>query len=111
MVALARALLRDSKIIVMDEPTSNVDTVTDGKVQSVIRSHLGGRTLVTIAHRLNTVIDADQVVVLEAGKVAEAGAPASLLSRPEGALTQLAKQLGSAVEAALRARASEPALP
>eukprot|EP00756_Hemistasia_phaeocysticola_P022008 Hpha_TRINITY_DN15806_c0_g2::TRINITY_DN15806_c0_g2_i1::g.188252::m.188252 len=111
LVALARALLRDAKVVVMDEPTSNVDTVTDSKVQSVIRSHLGGRTLVTIAHRLNTVIDAHQIVVLDSGKVAESGTPAALLSRPDGALAMLARQLGTAVESALRAKAEEVAKP
>eukprot|EP01062_Namystynia_karyoxenos_P040042 TRINITY_DN291_c0_g1_i1.p1 TRINITY_DN291_c0_g1~~TRINITY_DN291_c0_g1_i1.p1 ORF type:complete len:722 (+),score=276.97 TRINITY_DN291_c0_g1_i1:2364-4529(+) len=105
LIALARALLRDAKVVVMDEPTSNVDAVTDAAVQRVIRTHLSNRTVVTIAHRLHTVIDADLIVVLDAGQVAECDTPDTLLHNPQGALAALARQLGPTAEAALREKA------
>eukprot|EP01065_Artemidia_motanka_P050861 TRINITY_DN879_c0_g1_i1.p1 TRINITY_DN879_c0_g1~~TRINITY_DN879_c0_g1_i1.p1 ORF type:complete len:1483 (+),score=468.48 TRINITY_DN879_c0_g1_i1:48-4451(+) len=105
LVALARALLRDARVVVMDEPTSNVDAVTDGTVQHVIRTHLKQRTIVTIAHRLNTVIDAHRLVVMDSGNIAECGRPADLLDR-EGQLAAMAQQLGPSAEAALRSKAA-----
>ncbi|KAJ3191281.1 Multidrug resistance-associated protein 4 [Irineochytrium annulatum] len=85
LICLARAVLRDSKLIVMDEATSSVDMRTDALVQRAIRSEEGlfaTSTVLTIAHRLQTIIDFDFVLVLDAGKVVEFGTPHSLLEKP-----------------------------
>ncbi|KAJ3191280.1 hypothetical protein HK101_007909 [Irineochytrium annulatum] len=85
LICLARAVLRDSKLIVMDEATSSVDMRTDALVQRAIRSEEGlfaTSTVLTIAHRLQTIIDFDFVLVLDAGRVVEFGTPHSLLEKP-----------------------------
>jgi len=81
LVCVARALLKPSKILLLDEATANVDAKTDELIQTVIRQQFQSRTILTIAHRLNTIGDYDKVVVMAAGKVAEAGAPAELMAR------------------------------
>merc|ERR1712096_171403 len=108
LVALARGLLRpEARVVVMDEPTSNVDAATDAALQRVIRTHLSGRTVVTIAHRLHTVIDADIIVVLDAGRVAECGRPHDLLQKQGGMLAEMARQLGDEAERSLLLKAAE----
>ncbi|MEV6967628.1 ABC transporter ATP-binding protein [Hamadaea sp. NPDC051192] len=79
-IAIARTLLRDPKILVLDEATSALDTETERAVQRAFDRLTEGRTTVTIAHRLSTVRDADQIVVLDHGHVAEAGQHETLLS-------------------------------
>ncbi len=72
-VAIARALLKDPPIMLFDEATSALDTATERGIQANLRAASSGRTTLIIAHRLSTVIDADEIVVLEAGRVAERG--------------------------------------
>jgi ATP-binding cassette subfamily C (CFTR/MRP) protein 5 len=79
LVALTRALLRDAKVIVMDEATASVDTHTDAAIQRTIRHNMSSCTLFIIAHRLHTIMDCDRVLVLDKGRVAEYDAPAALL--------------------------------
>jgi len=80
-IALARAFLKDAPLLVLDEATSNLDPETETLVQLAIRQLMQGRTTLIIAHRLSTVQDADQIVVLENGWVAEVGNHASLVAR------------------------------
>ncbi|KDD75553.1 hypothetical protein H632_c620p0, partial [Helicosporidium sp. ATCC 50920] len=94
LLALARALLRKTRILVLDEATSNVDTVTDGIVQTAISHAFRDCTVLTIAHRLHTIIDADKVLVLEAGQVAEFAAPSVLLADSTSAFAALARSAG-----------------
>jgi ATP-binding cassette, subfamily B, bacterial len=77
-IAIARTLLRDPRVLVLDEATSALDTETERAVQQAFDSLAQGRTTITIAHRLSTVRDADQIVVLDHGRVLEAGDHASL---------------------------------
>jgi ATP-binding cassette subfamily B protein/subfamily B ATP-binding cassette protein MsbA len=80
-VAIARALLRDAPILILDEPTSNLDAVTEQAVLDATRRLMRGRTTLVIAHRLSTVRDADRIVVLEAGRIVESGSHEQLLAR------------------------------
>lgn len=80
-VALARAFLRDPKLLILDEPTSNLDSKTETLVQGSIRELMAGRTVLVIAHRLKTVADADQIIVLKEGKVVETGTHDELVRR------------------------------
>jgi len=80
-VAIARTLLKDPPILILDEATSALDSRTEAAIQDTIRTIERGRTSIVIAHRLSTVVDADRIVVLEAGRVAEQGTHAELLRR------------------------------
>eukprot|EP00903_Cladosiphon_okamuranus_P016201 g14950.t2 len=85
LLCLARAVLQRSQILVMDEATANIDQHTDSLIQDVVRKSFQGKTVIMVAHRLNTVIDCDQIVVLSEGSVVEAGHPNRLLKAPAGA--------------------------
>ena len=81
MLGIARALLRDPRILILDEATSSVDTRTEVLIQSALQTLLKGRTSFVIAHRLSTIRDADQVIVMQAGRIAERGTHDELLAR------------------------------
>lgn len=87
-IALARTILRAPSVLLLDEPTNALDAETEQAFQAALKTFAQGRTVVVIAHRLSTVMNADQVVVLEDGRVVEAGPPAELLARP-GRFAQL----------------------
>ena len=80
LVSFARAVLADPRILILDEATSNIDTRTEALIQKALAEMLKGRTSVVIAHRLSTVRDADLILVIENGRVAERGTHASLLA-------------------------------
>ncbi|HTK57398.1 MAG TPA: ABC transporter ATP-binding protein/permease [Sphingomicrobium sp.] len=80
-VAIARTLLKDPPILILDEATSALDSRTEEAIQSTLNAAARGRTTIIIAHRLSTIVGADQIVVLDAGRVAERGTHAELLSR------------------------------
>lgn len=83
LLCMARALLKRSTILLMDEATSNVDNASDSLIQATIRSAFQACTILTIAHRLHTIVDSDRILVLDKGSVAEYDAPAALMRRPQ----------------------------
>jgi ATP-binding cassette subfamily C (CFTR/MRP) protein 1 len=95
LLCFARALLRKSKILVLDEATSAVDMDTDRDIQAIITGpEFANVTMFTIAHRLNTIIDSDRVMVLDSGKVVELAPPKELLAKPESVFYSLASEAG-----------------
>jgi len=109
LLQMARAILRGVRIVVMDEPTSNVDPNTDKALQSLAHDELHGRTMITIAHRLDTVIDADRVLVMEKGSVVEYGPPNELLNAGgSGAFAAMVDGEGQVRAQELRRRAAAP---
>jgi ATP-binding cassette subfamily C (CFTR/MRP) protein 4 len=93
LLCLSRALLRQNKILVLDEATSNVDMNTDAFIQNVLKERFKDTTVITIAHRLNTVADYDQVIVMQRGKIMESGSPYELIQR-NGIFTEMVNHTG-----------------
>uniref|UniRef100_A0AAQ5Y7Y5 Multidrug resistance-associated protein 1 n=1 Tax=Amphiprion ocellaris TaxID=80972 RepID=A0AAQ5Y7Y5_AMPOC len=93
LLCLARALLRKTKILVLDEATAAVDMETDNLIQSTIRSQFEDCTVLTIAHRLNTIMDYTRVLVLDKGEMSEFDSPSSLI-RQRGTFYQMARDAG-----------------
>ncbi|XP_008070054.1 canalicular multispecific organic anion transporter 1 [Carlito syrichta] len=93
LLCLGRALLRKSKILVLDEATAAVDLETDHLIQTTIRREFCHCTVITIAHRLHTIMDSDKVMVLDSGKIVEYGSPEELL-QTSGPFYQMAKEAG-----------------
>jgi len=83
LLCIARSLLRKPKILVMDEATASIDNTTDAAIQGMIRENFQDATVLTIAHRLNTIMDSDRVLVLDNGRIAEYDSPQSLLEKEE----------------------------
>uniref|UniRef100_A0A3P8RCJ0 Multidrug resistance-associated protein 4 n=1 Tax=Astatotilapia calliptera TaxID=8154 RepID=A0A3P8RCJ0_ASTCA len=101
LVCLARAILRKNRILIIDEATANVDPRTDELIQKTIRDKFKECTVITIAHRLNTIIDSDRIFVLESGTIQEFDHPFTLLQNKEGALYRMVQQMGQAESASL----------
>ena len=80
-VAIARTLLKDPPILILDEATSALDSRTEAAIQETLHDVAARRTCIVIAHRLSTVVDADQIIVLDQGRVAERGTHAQLLRK------------------------------
>ncbi|HEL2028581.1 TPA: ABC transporter ATP-binding protein [Streptococcus suis] len=79
LISIARTLLTDPQVLILDEATSNVDTVTEAKIQKAMEAIIAGRTSFVIAHRLKTILNADEIIVLKDGKVIEQGNHSQLL--------------------------------
>ena len=99
LLALARALLRKRRLLVLDEASSSLDVETDAMIQQVIRTVFGDCTVITVAHRLNTLLDYDQILVLSKGELVEIGNPQDLLRNTEGPFSQLLRGEQSEVQA------------
>ncbi|XP_054165162.1 multidrug resistance-associated protein 1-like [Oppia nitens] len=91
LICLARTLLRNTRVLILDEATAAVDVETDALIQQTIRQHFKSCTVLTIAHRLNTIMDSDRVLVLNEGRVAEFDSPNNLLNNETTIFYSLAK--------------------
>ncbi|KAG7398176.1 hypothetical protein PHYBOEH_011499 [Phytophthora boehmeriae] len=94
LLCIGRALLKQSKVVVLDEATANVDTATDQLIQETIRETFKNQTVLIIAHRIDTIMHCNKIAVMEAGRVAEFGPPAELLNRSDSVFAALAKRSG-----------------
>ncbi|XP_031479656.1 ABC transporter C family member 3-like isoform X1 [Nymphaea colorata] len=92
LVCLGRVLLKKSRILVLDEATASVDTATDGLIQQTLRQHFSDCSILTIAHRMASVLDSDMVLVMENGLVAEYDSPRKLLQDTSSAFAKLVNE-------------------
>eukprot|EP00735_Rhodelphis_limneticus_P013573 TRINITY_DN740_c0_g1::TRINITY_DN740_c0_g1_i1::g.18463::m.18463 TRINITY_DN740_c0_g1::TRINITY_DN740_c0_g1_i1::g.18463 ORF type:complete len:1057 (-),score=166.15,sp/P32386/YBT1_YEAST/31.97/2e-105,sp/P32386/YBT1_YEAST/44.52/7e-28,sp/P32386/YBT1_YEAST/31.03/5e-06,ABC_membrane/PF00664.18/1.2e-37,ABC_tran/PF00005.22/2.1e-06,ABC_tran/PF00005.22/6e-21,SMC_N/PF02463.14/2.4,SMC_N/PF02463.14/0.14,SMC_N/PF02463.14/0.015,AAA_21/PF13304.1/0.00029,Miro/PF08477.8/0.009,AAA_16/PF13191.1/5.6e+03,AAA_16/PF13191.1/ len=94
LICLARAILRRPKVICLDEATANVDTHTEMLIQSTLQREFSHCTVITIAHRINTILNHNRVLVMDAGKVAEFGPPIELSRKENGIFANFLKETG-----------------
>lgn len=94
LICLARALLRKTKVLILDEATAAVDLETDDLIQRTIREEFADCTVLTIAHRLNTIMDSDRVLVLDKGTIVEFDKPQTLLENKTSIFHGMAKDAG-----------------
>eukprot|EP00899_Mesostigma_viride_P009003 jgi/Mesvir1/18103/Mv09400-RA.1 len=102
MICLARTLVRNTKVVVMDEATASIDLETDDLIGRTVREHMHYCTVITIAHRLHTVLDNDRLLVISGGRAAEFAPPHELMSQPGSMLASLVEEAGPRVEGKLR---------
>lgn len=93
LICIARAVLRKNKIVFLDEATANIDIVTEQKIQALMQKAFKEATVFTIAHRINTIINSDNVMVLDAGKCIEYGNPQKLAADPKSEFSILIKEI------------------
>ena len=103
LLCLARALLRRTKILILDEPSANVDKQTDQLLQEAVSANFPDSTIIAVAHRLDTVIEYDKIIVLGGGRVLEFGAPKALIEA-EGDFAKMVEDTGSRTTQELRRR-------
>ena len=106
LICLARAILRNNRILILDEATANIDSYTDALIQKTIRTRFADCTVITIAHRLHTVIDSDRIIIMDAGRIVEFGSPHELLrDNPKGIFSQMVDNTGVTMAQSLREQA------
>ncbi|KAI0826665.1 multidrug resistance-associated ABC transporter [Trametes gibbosa] len=106
LLALCRALVKNSRIIVLDEATSSVDVETDAKVQRTIQAEFSASTLLCIAHRLNTIVYYDRILVMDAGRVAEFDTPLNLFDKEDSVFRSLCNEANLSRADVLKIRAT-----
>merc|ERR1712159_53985 len=93
LVCICRAVLRKAKVVIFDEATANIDVLTEHKIMELIKEEFKHATVLTIAHRLNTIINSDMMAVLSFGTLLEYGDPEELLKDPKSEFTKLVNEL------------------
>ena len=93
LLCICRAILRKNKIVILDEATANIDIETEQVIQKLIKESFKNCTMIVVAHRLQTIIESDRVLVLDTGKVAEFDTPAVLRKRPESHFAKLINEI------------------
>mmetsp|Transcript_14515 Transcript_14515/g.21627 ORF Transcript_14515/g.21627 Transcript_14515/m.21627 type:complete len:993 (-) Transcript_14515:9-2987(-) len=106
LLCLARSLLGNSRILILDEPTANVDINTDHLLQKTLKEKFSHATIISVAHRLDTIIDYDKILVLGDGKVLEYGPPKELLLNATGHLSSMVKNTGDSMSKLLHRKAN-----
>jgi len=96
LLCIGRSILRKPKVLIMDEATASIDNNTDAQIQKMIRQHFAQSTVLTIAHRLNTIMDSDRILVLDDGHVVEFDSPRNLLSKTDGHFKSMVEKSQSA---------------
>ncbi|KAI0768143.1 ABC protein [Trametes elegans] len=104
LLSLARALVKDSQVVVLDEATASVDLETDAKIQHTIQTQFRHKTLLCIAHRLRTIVTYDRILVMDDGKIAEFDTPSNLYKRPDGIFRGMCERSGITLEEIERSR-------
>ena len=94
LLCLARAVLRRNRVLVLDEATANVDPRTDALIQEQIREKFRDCTVLTIAHRLNTIMDSNRMMVLDQGRILEFDTPENLMKNKDSQFYSMAKNAG-----------------
>lgn len=94
LICLARAILQDNRILVLDEATANVDPTTDALIQTTIQNKFKACTVLTIAHRLNTIMDSDKVLVMDHGQMLEFDHPYVLLQNEKSHFSAMVQETG-----------------
>lgn len=94
LICLARALLRKTRLLILDEATAAIDVGTDELIQKTIRTEFKDCTVLTIAHRLNTILDYDRIIVLDKGKLTELDTPDALLQNHNSIFYGMCKDAG-----------------
>lgn len=92
LICIIRAILRSNKIVVLDEATANIDVVTEQAIQKLISEEFSGATVLTIAHRLNTIIKSDKVLVMDKGQAIEFDSPQALMADKESVFSDMLKE-------------------
>ena len=98
LICLARALLRQSRVVVLDEATASIDNETDAILQTAIRKVFVDATVLTIAHRLHTIMDSTQIMLFEGGELREFDEPDALLADESSLFAKLVEDTGSAAD-------------
>lgn len=93
LICICRAILRENKIVILDEATANIDIETEQVIQKLIKESFKNCTMIVVAHRLQTIIESDRVLVLDLGKVAEFDTPSVLRKRPESHFAKLINEI------------------
>ena len=93
LICICRAVLRKSKVVILDEATSNIDVVTEQKIQFLLNNCLDGSTVLTVAHRLNTIMNSQKILVLSFGEISEYDSPQKLMQDKDSEFTKLLTEL------------------
>lgn len=106
LLSIARALVKNSKVVILDEATASVDLSTDAKIQHTIRTEFSDRTLLCIAHRLRTILGYDRILVLDAGAICEFDTPVNLFMKEDGAFRSMCERSNITMEDIVRSQST-----